>query len=1811
MEIQYPYNKGDSSDSSESGEKQFKFQSFIKFKPKTKNNSNEDKNSLKGAENKVKALLSEYIKDIQQGKRNERNQNFNFNANPRKEKRRNTDKNNINIRNKTQIQKEDSKKSTLLFLFNNNHNHKNNKKNFTTFILSPSKNKNISRKKERKKCTNENLNIHSICNNINIKNKGNINDKKNKKLQKPYKRNTKVEKLEKMLDKLKDKDINNKSNSYIMNLDSILNSKNDIKNEIINKDKDNQMNNKNEIINKIFEKKDKKSRNDIFNESFHNSIISEGSQYNINQKSFEIKDDKKKQFKNKNSSNLQLHNIRINLNISKEDIPLSVRKKNTMNLSRIKYKNIIKNKGNQPLIRDKKNIRFSNAKINDEKDQFIRRNFFKNNSDFKNIKEKLKESLILRPEDLESTKRNKNRSSAHIKAIKKINSNKTDINQSKIKNKNMKNINKSINSINLGYINKNEIAKKSNSSTNNQNNFNFNFAHLSKKNNLKIEKNKVKNNNENESEQTLKTTNKENKINGNQLSNKDNLNILPNNNIELNSSINIEKYRNMVRKSNIYDSLDDEEIEDEGDESILYLDPNSFFVRFFDGILFIFSIISFVETPFYLAITHDFCREKKLTIISAFNISTELLYICDLFLGFFRAFYNWEEQLITRHRSIIKKYLSEWFILDLISAVPIYILNKLYEPYCNEFELSSTYYNIVLHNLQYFLICNKLFKLIKVHTNNQALKIFSNKVSDTFKIFFTIFLGISALNYSACIYIFIARNSYPNWILHTGLGTHSFFHIYICSIYIIIMALTTVGYGDITCYSFYEIIYQLFLLIVGIIAYSYAVTSFSNYVQKINEKSADFSKKKSILDEIKLSHPNLPEDLYDKILKHLTYKYKYEKKYKNLIFDCLPISLKNDLISEMYKPIIKNFIFFKNFQNKDFIVRVILAFKAVIAEKNDILVTEGDLLEDIMFVKKGVLSVELPLNMTNPQKNIDKYLNGPLLKEENEKNLENINNFTDSWILSGANNNIKNIINLNNANKNDNRNNIHSTNFDVTKTKQTFNKNKEKVNIPEEIKYVKILGIRNNEHFGDVLMFLEKRSPLRLRVKSKKCELFFLKKMDAIKISISHPTIWRNINKKSIYNFEQIKKCIIRIVEIFCSVKHLKSFDKRNTIYEELMNQAKKEKEKKIKKAIKSIKIKKILPPIKENKLLRSYSYSFRNNKYFQKIFKINNIINYKENRFKSKSLKRFKTTYKIDEFYSHKKKYKLNLKLDSLTINNNKIKYKNNKNKKYKGYSKKLSDLYNGRYKYYKGVNNKYPKISKKTIITEKNESENVLSSKNNIKINNIIYNQKESSKSNFIKNNSLINNKKNIIDKIGSTSSKTIKLEESFSYHYFRNDNDSELIENNSKDEDKSNITSSDKSVNNEIGPREEILINNENNNLLNKKLLNQFYPKNELIGNINDHKIIYKNSKIKMLLNSFIKEDDLIDEGNSNINDNNIDIHNNYINKNNNINKVLSSKSIISSSLNSQYDKMGRKSREFNNNILSIKRNISLLIQSSYENCNLLTKERLIKNKLFQETLKKFLVSELINELAFHNTDRFKEKNPLLDSNHKDINNLKSKSQINQKDKKERIISNIYFNLPMANKLIKTNTLSNIVKNNFPLKKKTLKRTSSLDEKDIQKNRKNTTEIRNYFNNDNKKNNYNTSVMKKTKIKRRFTSGKELFNSTLKLGNISNELSHKKLSRKRSLIFFSPYLKSKKKQDSSMLLSQINLNIEKTNQNLNNPDEFYSNYFNYLLQEKRKGKKNTSNETGFFGQLKKDNSEQKKEKSKKSGNLLKKQG
>ena len=1870
----FPYlildqNKSHAEDDSDFSEneyksKNFKIQKYEKFKPKQANNRDKNNKSLKGAENKVKNLLSLFLKNIESEVDNSGSVYKSINTLKNKDK----DKDSISIK-KCKLKKINTTKNDYLIRTNsynmtiNNDNKINTNKiiennypyhdELTTpksllskifhpkkvgFNMSHSSNKDFSKETSHfRKIQTKKKNSLKINSPFKSKGMNNFVNRTQSYNTENYKKNKLSSLAENMkgnniIGKKKDKSILKKTKSYGQN--HYLNFKND--GFVLNKNISDKKKKKGILKNIIHCKNKQSKKNNILNES---SMLSESSDNNINKKSIEIKPFDK--------NSLILLDVKKSSTVIRHDFSF-LSNKNSIDLTDLSNKNssiknsLVKNsaKPKKKLFDfktslDIKKFKRSETSILDNNNQFKSKlKFHRLNTHFKSLKEKLKQSLILRPEEIKSAKPDDEESDMSDSLIKKKNNlnrkrNSTKLNynifnfkiykdkQSSRSNKVLLKVKNGINDINLGLISKPEIMKKHNS------NINLRFQDINKNPEQMTTAQKLTT--ETESHETTKTEKKES-------SKSVSFEEYSVNSIKRKNTIYIEKYRILTHKGIVYDSLDDEEFEDQEDINSLYLDPNSIFSITFDSLLFIVTILSLCEVPLYLAINHDFCKKEYFTLKDGVNYFIECLNIVDLFLGFFRAYYNWEEQLISKNRVIAKKYLTGWFLFDLFSSVPIYTIFKMYEPLCNTKELSTNYYNIILDEFHYLLLVNRLFKALKIFWDNQAWKILSNKLNDNSLMIVNIFLVLAALNYTACLYIFIARNSYPNWILETKLETQSFRDIYICAIYILITALTTVGYGDITCYSFYERIFQLLLLIIGIIAYSWLVSSFSNYIKKINEMSADFETKKSILDEIKVNNPNLPDELYDRILRYLKFKNFQEKKLKEIIFDCLPVGLKNNLISEMYKPIIQNFIFFKNFQNTDFIVRVILSFKSILAYKNDILVNEGDMVEDIMFVKRGMLTVELPINMTNPQENISKYLDMPLLKIEKGPNIEKVGNST---IIPGKDLRFRSMINsINNDNKHYNSSHLNSmknistfgSRINSYKSISSFDNKttlRKKKTLKNQITYVKILGIRENEHFGDVLMFLEQRSPLRVRVRSKKSELFFLKKMDAVKISTSYPNIWRRINKKSVFNFEQIKKSIKKIVEIYCSVKKVntnseqelsdENYDKEFGIKEsgiglhpqnyDLNNSCLKSKRNLALRKIQSLK----------DKEIKNYNKIFVNGNIDKDYFEIN-IKKINEKKRMSLSPRILKKKF---ELANNENKLELcSSSSSSSSIPSPKIK-SSSKNQQ----NKKLMDVFQGNYKYYKNNNNKKNnKIRQPTIISEEPEKESTITP---LKYSNSIQKIAKISTIKSIKLKKKIINTMTIEKKYQENEINRINENEEEEFKY--QDKGSSLTSNFNKERshnlDKNDMISSsyEKEINIEIYPGEVIELNKEEN-LLYKKVN---YNAKECNNKFNDNKIEYKNTKLEKLLESFEedyksenkKNRDLISKDISNHNlidlkdspkgNNKITIGSGILNniccddKNNDIN----SKSNISSNSISSPIHTPRRAN-WDPIILTVNNYISLSIESSYENFNLISGDRLIKNKSLQKKLKNYLIDETTNFSRLKtnktNNNLIKKTNSLAEPFKSNKNKNLFQSQIRPN---KRLNASIIYNSKNLNamQLLKKKTRK-IRKTSSTLSRRSktinsnsqrLDRSSSFYENNVVKNKKSANKFQTGIGSELLGNTFLMNKLGKKKIG--LNNGPSLrngsnnlssmihissFNNLSNINNSFQDIQKKIVRKRRNSLIINNNNNSKNRKNQDNLLSLINLNIQKTNQNLNNPDEFYSNYFNFLLEGEIEKKNQRSN-------------------------------
>ena len=523
-----------------------------------------------------------------------------------------------------------------------------------------------------------------------------------------------------------------------------------------------------------------------------------------------------------------------------------------------------------------------------------------------------------------------------------------------------------------------------------------------------------------------------------------------------------EQNRYLKRIINLYDSIDDEEYNDELID--YYITPDSLYLKIFDIILLFSSLFYFVIIPYFLSTNFTILKENKSCRIIL--ISIDIIYIIDLIINFFRAYQTYDEHLIRRTRKIFKHYIKTWFLCDFIQAIPYFSIFLLLGKNSNK----SSEINV----MYYILLLIKIIKVYKMINDNSTITYISEimtkneTIDDHGGIIITTLLTLFILNLTTCLFIFIGFNSYPNWIFKLNIQDNSYINIYLTSVYFIIVTITTVGYGDITGDSMPEILFQILLLIIGTIAYSFIISYISNYIIKIHKKSMTYEKNVEILREIKSHHPNMKEALYQKVLRSLHNEQLYERKDKHLLFDCLPYSLKNELIMEMYKPLIQNFIFFKEVYNSDFIIKVATSLKSLISVKGDILINEGDFIKEILFVKNGVIGLNICIDLDNPENSIKKYLG------KNE-----IGRFDIRYSKLS-------IINKRRPTKSIIDTNIES--FLKSKKEDSDDSNNESDNKGENIEDIRILEIRKNEHFGDALMFLNERCPLIVKVRTRNAD---------------------------------------------------------------------------------------------------------------------------------------------------------------------------------------------------------------------------------------------------------------------------------------------------------------------------------------------------------------------------------------------------------------------------------------------------------------------------------------------------------------------------------------------------------------------------------------------------------------------------------------------------------------------------------------------------------------------------------------------------
>jgi uncharacterized membrane protein len=105
------------------------------------------------------------------------------------------------------------------------------------------------------------------------------------------------------------------------------------------------------------------------------------------------------------------------------------------------------------------------------------------------------------------------------------------------------------------------------------------------------------------------------------------------------------------------------------------------------------------------------------------------------------------------------------------------------------------------------------------------------------------------------------------------------YDLYVTSFYFSVTTIVTVGYGDITAISSTEKIVAVFLMIIGVIAFSFATGALSSIIANIDQSEAILKEKMATLSDIEFEY-KINKTLYNNLVKSI--RYDQSKKSKDL-----------------------------------------------------------------------------------------------------------------------------------------------------------------------------------------------------------------------------------------------------------------------------------------------------------------------------------------------------------------------------------------------------------------------------------------------------------------------------------------------------------------------------------------------------------------------------------------------------------------------------------------------------------------------------------------------------------------------------------------------------------------------------------------------------------------------------------------------------------------------------------------------------------------------------------------------------------------
>jgi hypothetical protein len=369
------------------------------------------------------------------------------------------------------------------------------------------------------------------------------------------------------------------------------------------------------------------------------------------------------------------------------------------------------------------------------------------------------------------------------------------------------------------------------------------------------------------------------------------------------------------------------------------INPNGEFCKSWDLLMVTLLLFTAAVTPFEVA----FLVSNGVDALFVINRMVDMGFIADMGVNFFLGYYDAAEaRMIWNHNRIVKRYLSGWFSIDLVSILPFDTVSVAMGDSAAGAGLSELKILRVIRLLRLIKLA-RIFKSVRIFTRIMAQSGLSFSTWALIKFLVGV---IVIMHWTACVWGITPTLSDDtnNWLRMTGMVQAGPWAKYVAAFEFAEMAMV-MGYGDFTPANTAERLIALILMFICGCIYAYVIGAICGVVSDMDPATREYQQNVDLLNDY-MNEIKVPKAMRTRLREYFTHcKTIFRTKYYHEVLDNMSPALQGEVARHSHSSWLYKIPFFmaNNEDERDrFVICIALDLVPRAFAPNEMVYREGD-----------------------------------------------------------------------------------------------------------------------------------------------------------------------------------------------------------------------------------------------------------------------------------------------------------------------------------------------------------------------------------------------------------------------------------------------------------------------------------------------------------------------------------------------------------------------------------------------------------------------------------------------------------------------------------------------------------------------------------------------------------------------------------------------------------------------------------------------------------------------------------------------------